>query len=65
MKKKLGFQAFLLRCYVFFTEIERGREREGVLKELEVSSLPHCEGVGSFYLFLFFLIIRTIFETRK
>jgi hypothetical protein len=35
MKKKLGFQAFLLRCYVFFTEIERGRKREGVLKSLK------------------------------
>jgi len=56
MKKKLGFQAFLLRFYVFFV-FHGDREREemgGSFKELEVSSLPHCEGVGSFYLFLFF-----------
>jgi len=53
-EKKARVSGFPFTVLCVFHGDREGEEKGGSFKELEVSSLPHCEGVGSFYLFLFF-----------
>jgi hypothetical protein len=53
-EKKARVSGFPFTVLCVFHGDREGEEKGGSFKELEVSSLPHCEAVGSFYLFLFF-----------